>query len=102
MPLPPFRSFRRPTGRAVGLLALGVLVLAASRGGTVRQAKADPPVLGPAAWGTVDARLAAPDLVRRSLIRYALLCQTPLPGAAAGGPMVAYANVGLLTGPAAT
>lgn len=104
MPLPSrnFGGAPRPTGRAVLVLALGVLVLVAMRAGPVRQAKADPPVLGPAAWGTVDARLAAPDLVRRALIRYAVLCKTPLPSAVAGGPMVAYANVGLVSGPAAT
>lgn len=94
----PFRNRRR----VGGVVVLTALVVIALRSYPEKQAKADPPVLGPAAWGAIETRTISPDLARRALIRYASLCEPAQAGIVASGPLLQYANAGILPGPEAT
>jgi hypothetical protein len=95
------QRFRDPR-RVAGVLLLGGVVGLALRGYPERQAKADPPELGPAGWGAIETRTIDPDLVRRALIRYASLCEPTQAGLVASGVLLRYGNLGILPGPEAT
>ena len=93
--------FRDPR-RVGGVAAVAAIVVVALRGSPERQAKADPPILGPRAWGAIETRTISPDLARRALIRFASLCEATQAGIVASGPLLQYANGGTLPNPEAT
>lgn len=95
------RPFRDPR-RVAALALLGGVFGLALRAYPERHAKADPSALGPSTWSTLDTRVMDPAVVRRALIRYAMLCDPARAGVAASGPLLAYANNGILLGSFAT